>query len=105
MPGNCGLPVTLASLVKIASSPLHEISSAGPVSCAQPQSGARMESTGFSVTLTLRDGYAFGADFEQDGIPELLFDEPRPLGAETGPTALLVLAAAVANCLAASLLF
>ena len=64
-----------------------------------------MESTAFSVTLTLRDGYAFEADFGEDTPGDLLFDEPRPLGAGSGPNALRVLAAAVANCLAASLLF
>lgn len=63
-----------------------------------------MEPTAFSVTLTLRDGYAFEADFE-DVPGDLLFDEPQPLGAGSGPNAARVLAAAVANCLAASFLF
>lgn len=64
-----------------------------------------MESTAFSVTLTLRDGYAFEAGFGAAAPGDLLFDEPRPLGAGSGPNALRVLAAAVANGLAASLLF
>ena len=57
------------------------------------------------VELTLRDGYAFEADFGLPGVPPLLLDEPAPLGEGAGPSASRLLAAAVGNCLAASLLF
>lgn len=64
-----------------------------------------MEPTAFSVSLTLRDGFVFETDFGDETPGDLLFDEPRPLGAGSGPNASRVLAAAVANCLSASLLF
>lgn len=57
----------------------------------------------FSVELRLLDGYKFEIDFGDAG--QLLSDEPPPLGEGTGPNPSSLLAAAVANCLAASLLF
>jgi organic hydroperoxide reductase OsmC/OhrA len=47
----------------------------------------------------------FLADFEDDKMAPLLLDEPAPLGEGTGPNASRLVAAAAANCLAASLLF
>lgn len=64
-----------------------------------------MDGKYFSVTLELRDGYEFVADFEQEGVQTLLVDEPPPLGAGSGPNAARLLAAAVAQCLSASALF
>lgn len=60
---------------------------------------------GFSVTLTLRDGYAFDVDTGQPGATTFVLDEPPPLGEGRGPNATRVLAAAVGHCLSASLLF
>ena len=59
---------------------------------------------GFSFTMDLRDGYRFLVDFDQEGVPMLLMDEPEPLGDGAGPNAARVLAAAVGNCLSASAL-
>lgn len=59
----------------------------------------------FQISLTLREGYEMSADFGLSGVEPLLFDEPDPLGAGHGPNAARVLASAVGNCLAASLLF
>ena len=56
------------------------------------------------VRLELEDGYRFWAHLG-DGFPPLLMDEPAPLGAGSGPNASAVLAAAVGNCLSASLLY
>ncbi len=63
------------------------------------------EARNFSLVLTLRDGYEFDTDFELPGVDGLLLDEPAPLGSGAGPNASRVLAAAVGNCLGASLLF
>ena len=58
----------------------------------------------FSFTLEQQDDFAFLIRFDHD-IPPLLSDEPPPLGKEAGPNPSRLLAASVANCLSASLLF
>jgi uncharacterized OsmC-like protein len=58
----------------------------------------------FSVSLKLLDGYAFRVDFDSELIEPLVTDEPKPLGEDQGPSPSRLLVAAVANCLAASLL-
>ena len=57
-----------------------------------------------SVTITQLEHYRFNVDFGGD-LPELVADEPVPMGSGTGPDPSQLLLAAVANCLAASLLF
>ena len=59
----------------------------------------------FDVSLELQSGYAFEITFDKDHYPRLRADEPAPLGEDTGPNPARLLAAAVADCLAASLLF
>ncbi len=59
----------------------------------------------FALTLTLQGGYAFTVDFGQEGVADLMVDEPPPFGAGRGPNAARLLAAAVGHCLGASLLF
>jgi uncharacterized OsmC-like protein len=57
------------------------------------------------VTVTREEGFRFRATFDSvPGAPALVFDEPAPLGTNTGPNAADVLGAALANCLSASLL-
>jgi uncharacterized OsmC-like protein len=63
-----------------------------------------MATDDFTVTLDWRDDYQFTARFDQPGMPDLATDEPAPLGAGAGPNPARLLATAVANCLAASLL-
>ncbi len=58
----------------------------------------------FQVDLKLSENYAFDVEFGVDG-EAFRMDEPAPLGEETGPNAARVLAAAVGNCLSASLIF
>ena len=64
-----------------------------------------MDGRTFEVTLTRQEGYRILADFHQDGVAPLLMDELPPLGEGAGPAAAEVLAAAVGNCLTASLMF
>jgi uncharacterized OsmC-like protein len=63
-----------------------------------------MEGT-FEVTLDRSDKYQFEADFQDGSGTKLLMDEPEPLGDGAGPNAARVVAAAIGNCLSASLLF
>lgn len=57
-----------------------------------------------NVLLQQQEGYRFVATFA-DGTPELVCDEPPPLGERAGPSPMQLLAAAVGNCLCDSLLF
>jgi uncharacterized OsmC-like protein len=57
-----------------------------------------------SVTITRQGNYRFLIDFGPD-IAKTVSDEPAPLGEGAGPSPSQLLAAAVANCLSASLLF
>lgn len=63
------------------------------------------EQHSFSLELQRRDGYEFDTQFDWEHLPTLLVDEPEPLGGSKGPNASRLLAAAVGNCLSASLLF
>ena len=58
----------------------------------------------FSFHLEQQEDFAFLIRFDKD-IPPLLADEPPPLGHDAGPNPSRLLAASVANCLSASLLF
>jgi uncharacterized OsmC-like protein len=59
-----------------------------------------------TVSLSFGEGYRARATFESvPGAPSLLLDEPPPLGGAAGPNAMDLLAAAIGNCLGASMLF
>lgn len=57
------------------------------------------------VEVEQLQGYAFRVGFPGTGADDLRTDEPPPLGEGEGPNPTRLLAAAVGNCLAASLLF
>jgi len=58
----------------------------------------------FSVSMTREKDFVFKVDFGLDNF-DFTMDEPVPIGSDTGPNASKVLAAAMGNCLTASLLF
>jgi len=57
----------------------------------------------FSIRMELMEDYLFKIDFGEFG--DVLTDEPPPLGKGEGPNPARMVAAAVGNCLCASLLF
>ena len=59
----------------------------------------------FKTRIEMIDGYEFRVKFYNESIPDLMMDEPIPLGKGEHPNAGLILAAAVGNCLCASLAY
>ena len=55
--------------------------------------------------LTLIEGYKFRAEFDAEGTPDLIVDEPEPLGENSGPNPVRLLSVAVGHCLSSSLIF
>ena len=64
-----------------------------------------MSEQGFSITVEQESDYVFRVVFDDTDAPDLLTDEPAPLGGGSGPNPSRMLVAAVANCMSASLLF
>lgn len=59
----------------------------------------------FAVDVEQVSGFEFRVRFDKAAFAELTLDEPPPLGADTAPNAARILAAAIGNCLSASLVF
>jgi organic hydroperoxide reductase OsmC/OhrA len=59
----------------------------------------------FHIELRQQADYRFEVHFDKPGIPVLITDEGAPVGAGAGPSPSQLMGTAVANCLAASLLF
>ena len=64
-----------------------------------------MAESELSVRLEQVKDYEFKVIFDWPGVDEMVVDEPAPLGTQKGPNASRLVAAAVANCLTASLYF
>lgn len=58
----------------------------------------------FSVDVLQKDHFRFEVVFDDESWAPIIVDEPEPLGEGRGPNAARLLAGAVGNCLAASLL-
>lgn len=59
----------------------------------------------FTIELVQQEDFRFEVHFDKPGMAPLLTDEPPPLGSDAGPNPTRLLAASIANCLMASLLF
>ena len=59
----------------------------------------------FSVHLEQVDRFEFLVKFDKEQFAPLRMDEPLPLGRDSAPNAARILAAAIGNCLSASLVF
>jgi uncharacterized OsmC-like protein len=59
----------------------------------------------FSLSVDQVRDYEFIVKFDKPAVADLTTDEGPPLGKDAGPSPTRLLAAAVGNCLAASLLF
>lgn len=59
----------------------------------------------FAIRVEQTSGYEFRVRFDKEQFAEMHMDEPPPLGHDRAPNAARVLAAAIGNCLSASLVF
>jgi len=59
----------------------------------------------FDIRVEQTKDFEFTVRFDKEQFAPIQFDEPPPLGGDAAPNAARVLAAAIGNCLSASLVF
>lgn len=59
----------------------------------------------FTLQIEQVDGFDFRVRFDKEHYPSLRMNEPPPVGSDTAPNPARILAAAVGDCLSASLVF
>ncbi len=59
----------------------------------------------FAISIDQIENFEFRVKFDKEQYPDLLMDEPAPLGKDSAPNPSRLLAAAIGNCLCASFLF
>lgn len=59
----------------------------------------------FLLHIEQVEGFDFRVRFDKESYPELRMDEPAPLGTDSAPNPARILAAAIGDCLSASLVF
>ena len=64
-----------------------------------------MSEKSIETKLVRVDGYKFDVNFDVDYLPNLLVDEPKPIGEGAGPNAPRLLAAAMGQCMSSSLIY
>jgi uncharacterized OsmC-like protein len=64
-----------------------------------------MSENSFETKMQLIDGYKFDVSFDLDYLPNLVADEPKPIGEGAGPNATRLLAVATGQCMSSSLIY
>ena len=64
-----------------------------------------MSERSIETKLLRIDGYKFDVNFDVDYLPNMVADEPKPIGEGAGPNAPRLLAAAVGQCMSSSLIY
>ncbi len=64
-----------------------------------------MSERSIETKLRLIEGYKFDVNFDVDYLPNLVADEPKPIGEGSGPNATRLLATAVGQCMSSSLIY
>ena len=64
-----------------------------------------MSERSIETKMVLVDGYKFDVEFDVDYLPNVIADEPPPIGEGSGPNAPRLLAAAMGQCMSSSLIY